>query len=144
MQCVAENRPLIQKLAQSVFEQLSQSGQRINLLSVTSLHFTKKYYAAIVGISLGKISIAKVEGGIITLPQSSGDEAMNTSPCILSAGLYKGHRFPARSSAHCVWLYFRFCLSCRDVEGMMVEGALRSVTRMPASGVWNLVAPTPS
>jgi Cytochrome P460/DDE domain len=26
----------------------------------------------------------------------------------------------------------------------MVEGALRSVTRMPASGVWNLVAPTPS
>jgi hypothetical protein len=48
MECVAENRPLIQKLAQSVFEQLFQSGQRINLLSVTSLHFTKKYYAAIV------------------------------------------------------------------------------------------------
>ena len=65
--------------------------------------------------------IAKVEGGIINLPQSSGDEAMNTSPCVLSAGLYKGHRFPAEIISHCVWLYFRFCLSYRDVEEMMVE-----------------------
>ena len=46
---------------------------------------------------------------------------MNTSPCVLSAGLYKGHRFPTEIISHCVWLYFRFCLSYRDVEEMMAE-----------------------
>ena len=29
--------------------------------------------------------------------------------------------FPAEIISHCVWLYFRFCLSYRDVEEMMVE-----------------------
>jgi hypothetical protein len=29
---------------------------------------------------------------------------------------YKNHRFPAESISHSVWLYFRFCLSYRDVE----------------------------
>jgi putative transposase len=33
--------------------------------------------------------------------------------------LYKRHRFPAEIISHCVWLYFRFCLSYRDVEGLM-------------------------
>jgi putative transposase len=32
---------------------------------------------------------------------------------------YKRHRFPAEIISHCVWLYFRFCLSYRDVEGLM-------------------------
>ncbi|WP_407919996.1 IS6 family transposase [Gloeobacter violaceus] len=32
---------------------------------------------------------------------------------------YRGHRFPPEIIAHCVWLYFRFPLSYRDVEEMM-------------------------
>lgn len=39
---------------------------------------------------------------------------MSTSP-----QLYRRHRFPAEITSHCVWLYFRFCLSYRDVEEMM-------------------------
>jgi putative transposase len=35
--------------------------------------------------------------------------------------LYKRHRFPAEIISHCVWLYFRFCLSYRDVEELMAE-----------------------
>jgi putative transposase len=37
------------------------------------------------------------------------------------ANLYKRHRFPAEIISHCVWLYFRFCLSYRDVEELMSE-----------------------
>jgi putative transposase len=38
---------------------------------------------------------------------------------------YKRHRFPAEIIGHCVWLYFRFCLSYRDVEEFMaVRGIL--------------------
>jgi putative transposase len=33
--------------------------------------------------------------------------------------LYKRHRFPAEIISHCVWLYFRFCLSYRDIEELM-------------------------
>jgi putative transposase len=29
---------------------------------------------------------------------------------------YKNHRFPAEVISAAVWLYFRFCLSFRDVE----------------------------
>ncbi|WP_220200291.1 IS6 family transposase [Ktedonospora formicarum] len=35
--------------------------------------------------------------------------------------LYKGYRFPAEIIGHCIWLYFRFSLSFRDVEEMMAE-----------------------
>jgi hypothetical protein len=35
--------------------------------------------------------------------------------------MYKRHRFPAEIISHCVWLYFRFCLSYRDVEELMAE-----------------------
>jgi putative transposase len=34
---------------------------------------------------------------------------------------YRGYRFPAEIIAHSVWLYFRFCLSFRDVQEMMLE-----------------------
>ena len=34
---------------------------------------------------------------------------------------YKGHRYPAEIINHCVWLYFRFTLSFRDVEEMMLQ-----------------------
>ena len=32
---------------------------------------------------------------------------------------YFRHRFPAEIISHCVWLYFRFALSFRDVEEML-------------------------
>ena len=35
--------------------------------------------------------------------------------------LYRGYRFPTEVIAHCKWLYFRFCLSFRDVQEMMLE-----------------------
>jgi transposase-like protein len=38
--------------------------------------------------------------------------------------LYHRHRFPAEIISHCVWLYFRFTLSFRDVEEML---AMRGV-----------------
>ena len=35
---------------------------------------------------------------------------------------YRGYRFPAEIISHCVWLYFRFSLSFRDIqEEMMLE-----------------------
>jgi len=37
----------------------------------------------------------------------------------LSPSLVSGHRFPVEIISHCVWLYFRFTLSFRDVEEMM-------------------------
>jgi putative transposase len=43
---------------------------------------------------------------------------MNSPP---ASNPYKRHRFPAEIISHCVWLYFRFCLSYRDVEELMAE-----------------------
>jgi putative transposase len=43
---------------------------------------------------------------------------MNPQP---TSNLYKRHRFPAEIISHWVWLYFRFCLSYRDVEELMAE-----------------------
>ena len=44
---------------------------------------------------------------------------MNVSP-----SLYSRHRFPPEIISHCVWLYFRFSLSYRDVEEMMAMRGL--------------------
>ena len=33
---------------------------------------------------------------------------------------YKGHRYPVEIIGHCVWLYFRFSLSFRAVEELML------------------------
>ena len=38
-----------------------------------------------------------------------------------SASPYKGFRFPAEIISHCIWLYFRFSLSFRDIEEIMAE-----------------------
>ena len=48
----------------------------------------------------------------------------HTSP-MRSISLYHRHRFPAEIISHCVWLYFRFALSFRDVEEML---AMRGVS----------------
>ena len=47
---------------------------------------------------------------------------------------YKGHRFPAEIIAHCVWLYFRFCLSFREVEELMLERGVEVATRPSGPG----------
>jgi putative transposase len=44
-----------------------------------------------------------------------GTQGMNTA----STNRYKHHRFPAEITSHGVWLYFRFCLSYRDVEELL-------------------------
>jgi putative transposase len=45
-----------------------------------------------------------------------------TTPPITSP--YKRHRFPAEIISHGVWLYFRFCLSYRDVEELLFARGL--------------------
>ena len=35
--------------------------------------------------------------------------------------LYHGYRFPPEIISHAVWLYHRFCLSFRDIEGLLAE-----------------------
>ena len=39
----------------------------------------------------------------------------------MSIGLYKRHRFPAEIISHCVWLYYRFGMSFREVEESLFE-----------------------
>jgi putative transposase len=34
---------------------------------------------------------------------------------------YSGHRYPVEVISHCVWLYFRFPLSYREVEELMLQ-----------------------
>src|SRR5260370_33392431 len=34
---------------------------------------------------------------------------------------YRGYRFPPEIISHCIWLYFRFSLSFRDIEEIMAE-----------------------
>jgi len=43
---------------------------------------------------------------------------MDTPPATTK---YKNHRFPVEIISHAVWLYFRFCLSFRDVEELLCE-----------------------
>ena len=38
-----------------------------------------------------------------------------------TAPSYRGHRYPAEVIAQCVRLYYRFSLSYRDVEGLLLE-----------------------
>ena len=37
------------------------------------------------------------------------------------ASSYHGYRFPSEIISHAVWLYYRFCLSFRDVEDLLAE-----------------------
>jgi len=47
---------------------------------------------------------------------------------------FKRHLFPAEVIRHAVWLYFRFSLSLRDVEELLLSAASRSATRLSAAG----------
>ena len=42
------------------------------------------------------------------------------NPYARKSSLYRGHRFPAEIISHCVWIYYRFCLSFRDVSELML------------------------
>src|ERR1700730_7189167 len=50
---------------------------------------------------------------------------MRHTPPMHSISLYHRHRFPDKIISHCVWLYFRFALSFRDVQEML---AMRGVS----------------
>ena len=64
--------------------------------------------------------VADIDGrGIVNLPTVMLDGPMNTSA--LDFPSYRGYRFPATILSHCVWLYFRFSLSYRDVEELMAQ-----------------------
>ena len=57
---------------------------------------------------------------------------------------YKGHRYPVEIINHCVWLYFRFPLSFREVEELMlVRGVVVSYETIGA-GVPSSGRPTPT
>src|SRR5258708_36290744 len=56
---------------------------------------------------------------------SSVSLVRHTSEMRTSNSVYHRRRFPAEIISHCVWLYFRFALSFRDVEEIL---ALRGVT----------------
>ncbi|HEY6422986.1 MAG TPA: IS6 family transposase, partial [Pseudonocardiaceae bacterium] len=38
-----------------------------------------------------------------------------------TAASYVGFRYPSEIISHCVWMYFRFALSLRDVSELMLE-----------------------
>jgi putative transposase len=42
-----------------------------------------------------------------------------------SSSLYRRHRFPGEIISYCVWLYYRFSLSYRDIEELMAQRGLR-------------------
>ena len=48
---------------------------------------------------------------------------------------YKRHRFPPEIIAHAVWLYFRFPLSLRLVEEMLLERVSSFPMRRYADGL---------
>ena len=59
--------------------------------------------------------------GIVNLsgtPATWQSCGMDTPPATTK---YKNHRFPVEIISHAVWLYFRFCLSFRDVEELLFE-----------------------
>uniref|UniRef100_UPI00374E6FAC hypothetical protein n=1 Tax=Rhodococcus globerulus TaxID=33008 RepID=UPI00374E6FAC len=59
--------------------------------------------------------------GTVTLLKSAIWENVATTPMLS----YRGHHYPVEIINHCVWLHFRFPLSFREVEELILE---RSVT----------------
>jgi putative transposase len=44
---------------------------------------------------------------------------------------YRGHRYPVEIISHAVWLYFRFPLSFREVEELMLQRGVIVVSSSP-------------
>lgn len=57
---------------------------------------------------------------------------------------YKGHRYPVEIIKHCVWLYFRFPLSFREVEELMLARGLVVSYETTGAGVPSSGRPTPT
>jgi putative transposase len=60
--------------------------------------------------------------GIVNLLSGLSSSRLVCDTCGMSplaTNRYKNHRFPAEIISHGVWLYFRFCLSYRDVEELL-------------------------
>jgi putative transposase len=53
------------------------------------------------------------------LPQEAISPFLRHAALMPIVSLYHRHRFPSEIIGHCVWLYFRFSLSFRDVEELM-------------------------
>jgi putative transposase len=50
---------------------------------------------------------------------------MDTPPVLTN---YKHHRFPVKIISHAVWLYFRCCLSFREVEELLGERGIKATS----------------
>ena len=74
--------------------------------------------------------LRNVHIGIVTLV-SVGDLEGSVGVRTATAS-YKGHRCPVEIIGHWVWLYFRFALSFREVEELMLV-----VRRDVARGEWS-------
>ena len=56
----------------------------------------------------------------------------------LRKSLYHRHRFPQDIIRHAVWLYYRFCLSYRDVEDLLAERGIKVFVRNGAALVHSI------
>ena len=61
-----------------------------------------------------------------------------------ATGSYKGHRYPMEIINHCVWLYFRFSLSFREVEELMLVRGVGVSYETIRAGVSSSGSPTPT
>jgi hypothetical protein len=57
--------------------------------------------------------------------------------------LYKGYRFAAEIISRCVWLYYRFGVSLRDVSEWMLARGIESLTKPFACGRCGSARSTP-
>ena len=55
--------------------------------------------------------------------------------------LYRGYRFPPEIMSHCVWLYYRFGVSLRDVSELMlargIEVSYQAIGSGPSGSAWS-------
>ena len=57
---------------------------------------------------------------------------------------YEGHRYPVEIIYHCVWLYFRFPLSFREVEELMLVRGVAVSYETTGGGAPSSGRPTPT
>src|SRR5262245_8823460 len=67
----------------------------------------------------GLVSRSVAYFGIVNLSSSCEEWHTCHTNTLASDNRYKNHRFPTEIISHGVWLYFRVCLSYRDVEELL-------------------------
>ena len=65
--------------------------------------------------------IALLEPCLIGLEACGSSQIGETTGMKDAHQLYNGYRFPPEIISHTVWLYYRFCMSLRDVEDLLAE-----------------------